>query len=70
MNLWYFFGGFLLLIFVANPLLSACEALPQKAQNAIALVIFTPVLALMVWAVWFMFTGQVDPSFNNDYIKR
>lgn len=70
MNLWYLFGGLFLLIFVAPHLLSACEALPQKAQNAIALVIFAPVLLLMVWAVWFLFTGQVDPSFNNDYIKR
>lgn len=70
MNLWYFFGGLFVLILAAPHLVRAGEALPQIAQNAIALVLFVPILLLMGWAVWFLFTGQVDPSFNNDYIKR
>ena len=70
MNLWYLFGGLFVLILAAPHLVRAGEALPKAAQNVIALILFAPVLLLMVWAVWFLFTGQVDPSFNNDYIRR
>lgn len=70
MNLWYLFGGFFVFCIAAPHLIRACEALPQAAQNAIALVIFMPVLLGMVWAFWFMLTGQADPSVLGDYIRR
>lgn len=70
MNLWYFFGGLFVFMLAIQLLGKVAEALPQKGQNVVAFIMFLPVLLLMGWAVWFMFTGQVAPSFNSDYIKR
>jgi hypothetical protein len=70
MNLWYLFGGFIVFCIAAPHLIRASDVLPQAVQNAIALVIFLPVLLGMVWAFWFMFTGHADPSVLGDYIRR
>jgi hypothetical protein len=70
MNLWYLFGGIFAACICAPHLLDLLKKLPQTAQNIIAAILFAPMLLGMVWAFWFLFTGQVDPSFNSDYIKR
>ena len=70
MNLWYLFGGFVVFCIAAHHLILACEALPQVARNAIAFVIFLPILLGMGWVYWFMFTGQADPSVLGDYVGR
>ena len=70
MNLWYLFGGLFVLILAAPHLVTAIETLPKLIQNLITFVLLLSLLLAMAWAFWFMFTGQVDPSFSNDFIRR